>query len=622
MRKLLIPLVSFFLILQTLPAVAAVVTATGTNPSVCNQTVGNATNVVATRISNGDCVVQFKNIGTTTWTIPSGVTKIAVLIIAGGGGGGFDVSGGGGAGGLLYYGGENPKTPNGETLTVTSGNVTISVGDGGAGATQSQLSTNGANGSNSYITLPSSQTLTAIGGGGGNSRNKTSTAPSGGSGGGGGYGNGTVTNGGSGTGSGITLQGFAGGKIQSGNSGGGGGGGGAGGVGSNWIDSSYNPNSGAGTGGTGLQYSITGSATYFAGGGGGGSWNNYGGVGGVGGGGAGGSQDDTYCRTSCSTLQLARTGNAGTENTGGGGGGSGWAGTSAPGGKGGSGIVIIRYKTISDQTIAISTLGTPSKTYPYSQVLAIGTSGSSGGGSVTYSVSNGTATGCLLSNSSNTATISASTAGTCLVAATIASDANYNSATSAAATFTFAKATQSSISITSTSANFGTNLTLTSTGGSVGSSYTYTKVSGNSTVSGSTLTPTTSGTCVVRSSLATDANYLAAQSADTTITIQRTIATVSISLQAGTLVFRQEKTITVTANVAGKVTIKVNNKALTGCSSKNVSSLNSYIATCSFKPSTRGFISISVTLNPTDASYIGTTTTSESFFVGNRTGKR
>jgi hypothetical protein len=622
MRKLLIPLVSFFLILQTLPAVAAVVTATGTNPSVCNQTVGNATNVVATRISNGDCVVQLKNVGTTTWTVPSGVTKIAVLIIAGGGGGGFDVSGGGGAGGLLYYGGENPKTPNGETLTVTSGDVTISVGDGGAGATQSQLTTNGANGSNSYITLPSSQTLTAIGGGGGNSRNKTSAAPSGGSGGGGGYGNGTVTNGGSGTGSGITLQGFAGGKIQSGNSGGGGGGGGAGGVGSNWIDSSYNPNSGAGTGGTGLQYSITGSASYFAGGGGGGSWNNYGGVGGVGGGGAGGSQDDTYCRTNCSTLQLARTGNTGTGNTGGGGGGSGWAGSGAPGGKGGSGIVIIRYKTISDQTIAISTLGTSSKTYPYSQVLAMGTSGSSGGGSVTYSVSNGTATGCLLSNSSNTATISASTAGTCLVAATITSDANYNSATSAAAPFTFAKAPQSSISITSTSANFGTNLTLTSTGGSAGSSYTYTKVSGNCTISGSTLTPTSSGSCVVRSSLATDANYLAAQSADTTITIQRTIATVSISLQAGTLVFRQEKTITVTANVAGKVTIKVNNKALTGCSSKNVSSLNSYIATCSFKPSTRGFISISVTLNPTDASYIGTTTTSESFFVGSRTGKR
>ena len=126
----------------------------------------------------------------------------------------------------------------------------------------------------------------------------------------------------------------------------------------------------------------------------------------------------------------------------------------------------------------------------------------------------------------------------------------------------------------------------------------------------------------MRSSLATDANYLAAQSADTTITIQRSIVTVSISLQAGTLVFRQAKTITVTATVAGKVTIKVNEKRLAGCSNKVVSSLNSYIATCSYMPSTRGFISISVTLDPTDSSYIGTTTTSEKFFVGNRTGRR
>jgi hypothetical protein len=327
------------LIFANIPSVnAAPVASTNADAdAVCTQTVDFVTGVEVYRYDN-NCVVIFKKIGITTWTVPAGVTKIATLIVAGGGGGGYDVSGGGGAGGLLYYGGENPKTPNGETLTVTSGNVSVSVGDGGSGATASMLTSAGANGSNSYITLPSAQTYTAIGGGGGNSRNRTSTAASGGSGGGGGYGNGTPTDGGAGTGSGVTLQGYAGGKIQTGNYGGGGGGG-AGAIGSNWIDANAN----AGSGGNGLQYSISGTQTFYAGGGGGGSWNAMGGAGGSGGGGAGGSVDTAVCRANCSTNYAAQTGVSGTSNTGGGGGGSGNASLGAPGGKGGSGIVIIRY---------------------------------------------------------------------------------------------------------------------------------------------------------------------------------------------------------------------------------------------------------------------------------------
>jgi hypothetical protein len=320
-------------------ASAALVASSNTDAEgICTQSVDVITGVEVYRYGN-ECVVIFKNIGITTWQVPAGVTKIATLIVAGGGGGGYDVSGGGGAGGLLYYGGENPKTPNGETLTVTSGNVSVSVGDGGNGASASMVSTAGANGSNSYITLPSAQTYTALGGGGGNSRNRTSTAASGGSGGGGGYGNGTPTDGGAGTGSGVTRQGYAGGRIQTGNYGGGGGGG-AGVVGFNWIDSDAN----AGSGGAGLQYSISGGATFYAGGGGGGSWAAKGGAGGNGGGGAGGSVDSSNCRANCSSSSaVIRTGVSGTVNTGGGGGGSGNADGGSPGGKGGSGIVIIRY---------------------------------------------------------------------------------------------------------------------------------------------------------------------------------------------------------------------------------------------------------------------------------------
>lgn len=103
------------------------------------------------------------------------------------------------------------------------------------------------------------------------------------------------------------------------------GGGGAGAVGQDVVS-----NSQAGNGGAGLQNSITGTATYYSGGGGG-----YGGsgkgTGGVGGGGAG-------------------TGSFGTANTGGGGGGGG-----SSGGLGGSGIVIISYP---DTFPAAATTGT------------------------------------------------------------------------------------------------------------------------------------------------------------------------------------------------------------------------------------------------------------------------
>jgi hypothetical protein len=336
----------------SMPANALPVTSSNSDATgLCTQNVDNTSNVTVNRFGS-DCVITFGRVGTTVWQIPTGVTKISALIIAGGGGGGYDVAGGGGAGGLLYYGGETPKTPNGDTLTVTSGNISVAVGDGGAGATTAQLSTYGANGSNSSLTLPSSTVYTAIGGGGGNSRNYGSTAQTGGSGGGGGYGSGSPTAAGSGTGSGVTLQGYAGGRTNSGSSGAGGGGGGAGGAGVNWIDGDVTTN--IGTGGVGLSYAISGTATYYAGGGGAGSWNAKGGPGGNGGGGAGGSANAATCRTNCSTDLLAQTGNVGTANTGGGGGGSGNAGSGAPAGKGGSGVAIIRYTANVSTTATIS----------------------------------------------------------------------------------------------------------------------------------------------------------------------------------------------------------------------------------------------------------------------------
>jgi hypothetical protein len=218
--------------------------------------------------------------------------------------------------------------------------------------------------------------------------------------------------------------------------------------------------------------------------------------------------------------------------------------------------------------------------------------------------------------------MSATSSGTCLIAATIAQDANYNAATSSALTFTFSKASQSAITITTTTATYGTNLTLASTGGSTGGSYSYTKLSGNCTLLGAVLTPTATGSCVVQSSLATNANYLEESSTETTITIASGTVSATVSLVGDSLVFRQAKNVTAIATVAGKITFRVNGKVLPSCKNRRVNAENSFTAICSYRPSTRGYVSITATLVPIDVSYIGTTTTTSRYFVGNRTGPR
>ncbi|MFA5780525.1 MAG: glycine-rich domain-containing protein [Elusimicrobiota bacterium] len=234
-------------------------------------------------------------------------TNVEVLVVAGGGGGG---KGGGGAGGLLY----NPA------LAVTAGGYSVTIGANGTAGSGGTGGSAGGNGGNSVFS-----SLTAIGGGGGGAH-ATDNASTGGSGGGGGS-DGSAFSPKSGT----SGQGNQGGIAIRAGYGGSGGGGGAGSVGENATNEDGVHGRG-GNGGVGLQYSISGSAVYYAGGGGGGANTNStpatgGGIGGLGGGGNG-------------TWDNVGYGSAATPNTGGGGGGGDPEGG---GGAGGSGIVIVRY---------------------------------------------------------------------------------------------------------------------------------------------------------------------------------------------------------------------------------------------------------------------------------------
>lgn len=247
-----------------------------------------------------------------------GPFTVETLVVAGGGaGGGYggnDGSGGGGAGGLIYN----------SAFLVTAGTaITVTVGAGGASATtQGSL---GGNGGNSVFS-----TLTAIGGGGAGTEGAIRVGQNGGSGGGaGGY---AVKSGGTGQQPSSASGGFGnvGGDCTGPGDGGGGGAGAAGQSGTTGI------------GGIGLLYSISGTATYYAGGGGasGDGRNPRGGGAGAGGLGGGGKGQNA---------SAADVPAAGTANTGGGGGGAAGstvtygAGTTLPSGAGGSGVVIIRY---------------------------------------------------------------------------------------------------------------------------------------------------------------------------------------------------------------------------------------------------------------------------------------
>lgn len=233
----------------------------------------------------------FTSVGTTTWSVPVGVTSITAVCVGGGGGaGGGDSTNegaGGGGGGLSF----------GSNISVNPGDVLyIRVGAGGTGGLSynydnaSSSGTAGNSGESSYIKTGShSGTALLEGGGGGGGEYGTFTDAIGGTGGtssgtmrtnggsGGVGGNGSSTRGGGGGGAGgYTGNGGAGangGAIATNGSNGSGGGGGGGGSSSTSVTSSevVNPGGGvgiyesgsSGTGGTGgstLLFTNSGSA--------------------------------------------------------------------------------------------------------------------------------------------------------------------------------------------------------------------------------------------------------------------------------------------------------------------------------------------------------------------------
>ena len=301
-----------------LPRIASNSLATATTGSMFYDTVND---VVKIYTGTGSTTDGYVTVGAQSEPPgPSTSTDIEYLLVAGGGGGGYGSGGGGGgAGGLLSS--SISDVESGSSFTVT-------VGAGGSGGVDSN-STDPNDGSNSSIAASGLTTITSNGGGAGGNESGTA-GQDGGSGGGGSFNRDP--------GSGTVGQGTAGGDgFQDGTHYAGGGGGGAGAAGGNASNST------AGLGGIGKLSHITGTGSYYAGGGSGefqdtsdGSTQTF--AGGLGGGGTGGNYRGGSSATAATD---------GTANTGGGGGGGTNSGTgfNGVGGTGGSGVAIFAYPT-------------------------------------------------------------------------------------------------------------------------------------------------------------------------------------------------------------------------------------------------------------------------------------
>lgn len=391
--------------------------------------------------------------GSSTWTVPAGVTSVGVVATAGGGGGGYGQAGG--RGGVVT-----------STLTVTPGQVlALYVGGKGGGSAGG----GGGGGGSTNIDAGTANQIIAGGGGGGAGGGGVGGNGNGGT--GGNAGNGNHPLGGVGGSNGVGGAGGAAGAAPG--IAGGTGNGGPGGAGSGST-------AGAGTGAGGGAAGPGGSGCWCGAGGGGYGGGGSGGQGnfddaGGGGGGSIGPAGSVYSLAS----------NAGANQT-----------------NGGDGSIVITY-TLAAPTV--TSIAPNSGSLAGNTSVAITGTGFLGGATVDLGGASCSSV-VVVSGTSLTCTTGAHAAGavnlvvtnTDAQTGTLSSAYNYNQLSQAALT---ARASSTAIELNNSA-------TLSTIGGSGTGMVSYTLSSGPCALSGTTLTGTGVGTCMVIATKAADANYL------------------------------------------------------------------------------------------------------------------
>ncbi|HEY5111018.1 MAG TPA: carboxypeptidase regulatory-like domain-containing protein [Acidimicrobiales bacterium] len=189
--------------------------------------------------------------------------------------------------------------------------------------------------------------------------------------------------------------------------------------------------------------------------------------------------------------------------------------TAAKAASGAYGAATSVTKTFTFSLVAQPTLSVSNATLSGTAGTAIRltTSGGSELGVISFRASG---TGCSVSGYY----LSASGADTCTVTAHETASGIYAAASSLAVTFTFSLAVQNTLSISnvSTTGTVGTAITLTTTGGSGAGAVSYRAVGTGCSISGSSLSASSAGTCVVTATKAAYGVYGAASSTSVTFT--------------------------------------------------------------------------------------------------------
>ncbi len=307
------------------------VTAAGDSAGLCTQNVSNTSGITVTKVGT-ECVVQFTNAGTITWT-PQYAISVRYLVVGAGGSGtrgycSYYWGQGGGGGEVLTGTGLNLTANTAVTITVAA--ATGRSGDCTAGG--------GTNGGSSVL-----GSLTARGGKASLNTTTNNAGAKGGDSGNGNLGGVGTANGG---------YGCATGGCQSG------GGGGAGGAGSGK------------NGGTGVNSDIVTAGTNVMYGSGGAGWS---GTGDVGTAFSGGAVPGATCDAPANR----------------GGGGADCNGTATTGGSGGSGFVVVRYTYNNPPSIGAFS-GAASATYSVNEntagLYSLNATDPDAGASLTYSL--------------------------------------------------------------------------------------------------------------------------------------------------------------------------------------------------------------------------------------------
>jgi hypothetical protein len=157
----------------------------------------------------------------------------------------------------------------------------------------------------------------------------------------------------------------------------------------------------------------------------------------------------------------------------------------------------------------------------YATGLTLAASGGLGTGAYSFAIATAGTAGCSITSG----VLNATSPGTCTVTATRDTSTNYVATSSVATTVTIGKATQSVVTLTSTSGTFNTNMPLTASGGTGLGGYSYAVTdagsAGCSLATSTSLRSSGAGTCTVTATRASDSNYESKSSTATTVTFAR-----------------------------------------------------------------------------------------------------